>query len=191
MNRRDLVKIGLGAAAVIRAASPAFATFDAEGYRMAEWGRNRQFAQTPFGQIAYNQCGVADVAAVFLHGFPLNGFQWRGALDQLDMFYRCIAPDFMGLGATVVGPAQDLSAPSQAAMIVAFLNALKLDRVHLVANDSGGAVAQLLVARHPDRIRSLLLTNCDTERQSPPPAMLPVIDLGSGPIKGIPKGLSI
>ena len=177
MNRRDFVRNGLGAAALAGIASPAWATFDAEGYRMEEWPRNRQFAQTPFGRIAYNECGVADVAAVFLHGFPLNSFQWRGALEQLDVYYRCIAPDFMGLGATVVGPEQDLGAASQAAMIVAFLDSLKLDRVHLVANDSGGAVAQLLAAHHPDRIRSLLLTNCDSERQSPPPAMVPVIEL--------------
>jgi haloalkane dehalogenase len=48
---------------------------------------------------------------------------------------------------------------------------------NLVANDSGGAVAQLLVAQHQARVRTLLLTNCDTEPDSPPAAVLPVIAL--------------
>jgi haloalkane dehalogenase len=47
----------------------------------------------------------------------------------------------------------------------------------VIANDSGGAVAQLLVAVHPKRVGTLLLTNCDTEPDSPPPAVLPVIQL--------------
>ena len=177
MNRRDFVRTGIGAAALLGMAGSARASFDAERYRMEEWPQNRLFAETPFGRIAYNQCGLSDDVALFLHGYPLNSFQWRQAFEQLDVYYHCIAPDFMGLGATMVAAGQDLSAPSQAAMIVSFLDALRLKRVHVVANDSGGAVAQLLAVGHPDRVRSLLLTNCDTERQSPPPAMLPVIDL--------------
>jgi len=62
-------------------------------------------------------------------------------------------------------------------MIAALLDRLSIQEVELVANDSGGAVAQLFLAAHPDRVRSLLLTNCDTEPDSPPPAVLPVIEL--------------
>jgi len=40
---------------------------------------------------------VAGAAALFLHGAPLNGFQWRGAIDRLTPYRRCIAPDFMGI----------------------------------------------------------------------------------------------
>src|SRR5262245_11476004 len=45
----------------------------------AAWSAARRFADTPFGKIAYVERGSGD-AALFLHGFPLNGFQWRGAL---------------------------------------------------------------------------------------------------------------
>jgi haloalkane dehalogenase len=55
------------------------------------------------------------------------------------------------------------------------LNALSISSVDIVANDSGGAVAQLFVAEYPKRVRTLLLTNCDTEPDSPPPSVLPVI----------------
>ncbi len=56
-----------------------------------------------------------------------------------------------------------------------FLHGFPLN--NLIANDSGGAVAQLFVARYPQRARTLLLTNCDTEHDSPPPAVHPVIEL--------------
>lgn len=147
----------------------------ADRLRAPEWGLHRQFLRGTFGKVAYIDEGSGD-AALFLHGYPLNGFQWRGAVEQLELFYRCIVPDFLGLGATEAAEGQDLSAPAQMTMLIALLDALKVDRVHVVANDSGGAVAQLLGVHHPERVRSLLLTNCDTERQSPPAAMLPVIE---------------
>lgn len=143
---------------------------------MELWRERRRFATTRFGSIAYVESGEGE-PALFLHGYPLSSFQWRGAVERLDLFHRCIALDFMGLGATEVSTSQDLGAASQAAMVIAFLDKLGIERVHLVANDSGGAVAQLIAVDHPHRLRSLILTNCDTELQSPPPAMLPVIEL--------------
>jgi pimeloyl-ACP methyl ester carboxylesterase len=62
-------------------------------------------------------------------------------------------------------------------MLVSLLDTLGIDDVDLVANDSGGAVAQLFLVQHPERVRTLLLTNCDAEPDSPPPALLPVIAL--------------
>jgi pimeloyl-ACP methyl ester carboxylesterase len=136
----------------------------------------RRFAETPFGRIAYVERGSGD-AALFLHGFPLNGFQWRGALDRLSAHRRCLAPDFMALGYTQVADGQSLAPGAQVAMLVALLETLSISTVDLVANDSGGAVAQLLVTQHPERVRTMLLTNCDAENDSPPPALLPVIEM--------------
>jgi pimeloyl-ACP methyl ester carboxylesterase len=44
-----------------------------------------------------------------------------------------------------------------------------------VGNDTGGVVAQIVAASHPELLRSLVLTNCDTEGNFPPPAFTPVI----------------
>jgi pimeloyl-ACP methyl ester carboxylesterase len=135
----------------------------------------RQYAKTSFGRIAYVERGTGS-AALFLHGFPLNSFQWRGALERLGAHRRCIAPDFLGLGYTeVVG--QSVAPDAQVNMLAAFLDSLSIQRVDVVASDSGGAVAQLLVVRHPKRVRTLLLTNCDAEIDSPPPTFLPVIEM--------------
>lgn len=136
----------------------------------------RRYAKTPFGNIAYVERGTG-AAALFLHGFPLNGFQWRGALDRLSPYRRCIAPDFLALGYTQVADGQDVGPEAQVAMLVSLLDTLAITSVDLVANDSGGTVAQLLMTRHPQRVRTLLLTNCDVETDSPPPALLPVIEL--------------
>jgi haloalkane dehalogenase len=142
----------------------------------AAFHAERHMAGTRFGDIAYVERGRGD-AALFLHGFPLNGFQWRGAIDRLSAYRRCVAPDFMGLGYTRVGEGQSVTPDAQVAMLVALLDALSIRRVDLVANDSGGAVAQLFAVRHRERVRTLLLTNCDTEPDSPPPAMKPVLDM--------------
>jgi pimeloyl-ACP methyl ester carboxylesterase len=169
MKRRDFLYATVGAAAAcsVRAA----AQTEVERYRQA-----RRVADLPCGRIAYVERG-AGRAALFLHGAPLNGFQWRGALDRLASVRRCIAPDFMGLGYSEVPERQSVAPAAQVAMLAALLDALGIGRVDIVASDSGGAVAQLFLVRHPDRVRTLLLTNCDTEPNSPPPLIQPVLDM--------------
>jgi haloalkane dehalogenase len=147
---------------------------DAEAARA--WTAARRDLPTAFGEIAYVERGAGPVA-LFLHGFPLNGFQWRGAFDRLASHRRCIAPDSMGLGFTRVAPGQGVTPSDQADMLAAFLDKLGIAAVDMVANDSGGAVAQIFVTRFPDRVRTLLLTNCDVEPDSPPPALQPVLAL--------------
>jgi pimeloyl-ACP methyl ester carboxylesterase len=135
----------------------------------------RRFERTSFGQIAVVEKG-AGPAAIFLHGWPLNGFQWRGALRRLSDLRRCVAPDFMGLGHSEVARETDLSPTRQADMISELMERLSIDRADFVANDSGTAVAQLLAVRHPHRVRTLLLTNGDVDTNSPPQALKPAIE---------------
>jgi haloalkane dehalogenase len=141
-----------------------------------DWNASRRFISTRFGNIAYADRGSGQ-AALFLHGFPLNSFQWRGALDRLSPYRRCIAPDSLGLGYTQVAEGVSITPATQVQMLVALLDELSVRDVDLVANDSGGAVAQLFLAHHPERVRTLLLTNCDVENNCPPPAVVPVIEL--------------
>ncbi|MFZ6735417.1 alpha/beta fold hydrolase [Undibacterium sp. Ji42W] len=136
----------------------------------------RRFASLPSGEIAYVESGQGDTA-LFLHGAPLNGFQWRGAIDRLSPYRRCIAPDFMGLGYTQVPAQQSLTADAQLQMLISLLDHLKIVAVDIIASDSGGAVAQLFLVRYPERVRSMLLTNCDVEPDSPPAGVQPVIKM--------------
>jgi haloalkane dehalogenase len=181
MRRREVIAISIGAlvasAFEMRAFGQAASTASgAEDEGLARrYDRERRFVATRFGRIAHVDRGAGPVA-LFLHGFPLSSFQWRGVIEQVWRERRCIAPDAMGLGYTEVAPKQALTPGAQADMLIALLDSLAIDRVDLIANDTGGAVAQLFVSRHPQRVRTLLLTNCDVEIQSPPAAVLPIIE---------------
>ena len=120
----------------------------------ADFHAGRKYARTPFGRIAYIERGAGD-AALFLHGFPLNGFQWRGAIAELSAHRRCVAPDFMAMGYTEITDTQSVAPQAQVAMLASLLDTLSIGRVDLIANDSGGAVAQLFVVQHPGRVRTL------------------------------------
>lgn len=187
MNRRDF--LNYGAAAALAGATVAAAAVHESAYGAASsrdptaedaaaalrYTKERRFLDSPFGRIAYIDRGSGR-PTLLLHGFPLSSFQWRGVIDRLSATRRCLAPDMMGLGYTEVADSQSVTPASQAAMIATFLDRLNVAEVDLIANDSGGAVAQLFLVAHPQRVRSLLLTNCDVETDSPPAAVLPIIE---------------
>jgi pimeloyl-ACP methyl ester carboxylesterase len=136
----------------------------------------RRFAMTPFGRIAYVERGTGP-AAVFLHGWPLNGFQWRGAIERLAGHRRCIAPDFVGLGYSEGPAGADVTPRAQARMIAALLDRLGIDAIDVVCNDSGGVIAQLFATLYPQRVRTLLITTTEVGQNNPPPSFRPVVQL--------------
>jgi pimeloyl-ACP methyl ester carboxylesterase len=143
---------------------------------IATFQNSRRFAEVKSGRIAYIEQGEGPVA-LFIHGVPLNGYHWRHMIDRLKHRRRCIAIDLMGLGFTEIAPSQDVSFTAQARMIAEVLDALDIDKIDLIANDSGGAIAQIFAAHHAHRLTSLVLTNCDVHDGWPPPQVLPVMEL--------------
>jgi len=132
----------------------------------------RRSVATEAGQIGYTEFGEGP-AAVFVHGLGTSGLLWRHVIEQVRDTSRCIAVDLPVHGGT---PArEDMSAGAMARMVADLCAALGLGRVDLVGNDTGGAVAQVLAARHPDLLRSLTLTNCDTEGNFPPAEFVPLV----------------
>lgn len=136
------------------------AAYAAETIAPGAFHESRQFADTPQGRISYIERGTGP-AALFIHAANLNGYQWRHQVASLSDIRRCIALDTLGMGHTEPNAGQSLSLAAQAEMINSFLDALAIDTVDLVGSDSGGAIAQIFAANHPDRIRSLTLTNCE------------------------------
>jgi pimeloyl-ACP methyl ester carboxylesterase len=178
MRRRQFIgltaaTLAAGACGSRIATRPALSTRPTDA---AAFHASRRFIETPSGRIAHVDRGAGEVA-VFLHGAPLNSFQWRGAIDRLSADRRCIAPDCMGLGYSEVPAHQSVAPDAQVAMLAALLDKLAVARVDVVASDSGGAIAQLFMVRYPARVRTLLLANCDVEPDSPPPKVVPVIEL--------------
>lgn len=144
----------------------------------------RHFVDTPSGRIAYVARGKGPVA-LFVHGVLVNGFLWRHQLAHLGETRRCIALDLLAHGATATDPKQDVSSTANARMLLQFLDALKIDKVDLVGNDSGGGMALIFAANHPERVRSLTLTDCDTHDNWPPEAFKPFLALSAaGGLRG-------
>ena len=69
--------------------------------------------------------------------------------------------------------------PAMAEVVEDLCAGLGLEQVDLVANDTGGAIAQVFAARHPERPRTLVLTNCDGDGNYPPASFAPIIDLAA------------
>ena len=66
-------------------------------------------------------------------------------------------------------------------MVADLLERLDLHDVTLVGNDTGGAIAQLLVTRRPERVAKLVLTPCDALEVFPPALFKPLFGLGRFP----------
>ncbi len=136
------------------------ANADTQTLTAQQFNDARKFVDTDFGRIAYVEFGEGPVA-LFIHGALLNGYQWRHQLAGLADIRRVIAVDSMAMGYTEMKPGQALGMKNQAAMFKAVLDALGVDKVDLVGNDSGGGAAQIFAASNPSYIRTMTLTNCE------------------------------
>jgi pimeloyl-ACP methyl ester carboxylesterase len=141
---------------------------------------------TPSGRIGYAERGTGPVA-LFVHGVLLNGYLWRNQLGGLCDVRRCIAIDLLAHGDTEIESDQDVSVSANARMLGEFLDALHIDEVDLVGNDSGGGISQIFAASRPDRIRSLTLTDCDAHDNWPPDAFRPFLEMAAA--GGLQKAL--
>lgn len=119
------------------------------------------------GAVHYTEAGRGQ-PIVFVHGVFVNGNVWRKVVAQLSSGYRCIAPDWPLGSHTEPVPGADLTTPGVARMVAEFLEILDLDDVTLVGNDTGGAICQLVLADHRERLGRLVLTSCDAFETYPP-----------------------
>jgi pimeloyl-ACP methyl ester carboxylesterase len=130
------------------------------------------------GVIRYREVGTGP-ALVFVHGILANGTLWRNVVVRLSDRFRCIVPDLPLGGHTVpMSPEADMSPTGVARMVSDLMEELDLSDVTLVGNDTGGAISQIVVSNHPERIQKLVLTNCDAY-ESFFPALLRPITLGA------------
>jgi pimeloyl-ACP methyl ester carboxylesterase len=130
--------------------------------------------ETASGRISYAETGSGPVA-LFVHGVLLNKHLWRHQLEELAGIRRCIAVDLLAHGDTEINPSQDVSVTANARMLAEVLDALKIDQVDVIGNDSGGGITQIFAALNPDRVRTMTLTNCDTHDNWPPEAFKPFL----------------
>ncbi|MDS0137172.1 MULTISPECIES: alpha/beta fold hydrolase [unclassified Amycolatopsis] len=116
----------------------------------------------PAGEVRYFERG-AGAPVVFVHGVLTNAELWRKVVpDVAAAGFRCLAPNLpLGAHDLPMRADADLSPTGNADVIADFLDALDLRDVTLVANDTGGALTQILLGRRPERVGRVVLTPSD------------------------------
>jgi pimeloyl-ACP methyl ester carboxylesterase len=131
--------------------------------------------ELPSGTVRYHERGVGP-PVVFVHGLLVNAHLWRHVVPAVAQAgFRCLAPDWPLGSHAIAVPRADLSPAGVAGLVAEYLEALDLRDVTVVANDTGGAITQLLMVDHPERVGRVVMTPSDSfERFFPPPfALLP------------------
>ncbi|MGN2640787.1 alpha/beta fold hydrolase [Nocardia takedensis] len=119
-------------------------------------------------RVEYHDLG-AGRPVVFVHGLLVNADLWREVAPEIaGAGHRCLVPT-LPLGAhTIPTPDADLTPTGLADLLAEFLERLDLRDVTLVANDTGGALTQILLTRAPERIGRVVLAAVDSYETFPP-----------------------
>ena len=118
---------------------------------------------------------------LFLHGAFVDGSLWDPVVERLPG-RRCIVPTLpLGSHTTPVAERSALTPFGVVDRIADLIASLELDDVTIVANDTGGALTQLLLARRPERIAKVVFTPCDALEVFPPIMFKPLFALGRSP----------
>jgi pimeloyl-ACP methyl ester carboxylesterase len=146
----------------------------------------QQEARLSGGTIRYRERGSGP-PLLFVHGLLVDGALWRKVVPELARDFRCITPDWpLGSHQIPLGEGADRTPAGVARLIADFMAALELEDVTLVGNDTGGALCQLVVTRHPERVGRLVLTPCDAFENFPPRMFRYLVWVSK-----IPGGLSV
>jgi len=141
------------------------------------------------GTVRYRERGEGP-PVVFAHGLLVNGDLWRRVVPALAGDHRCITPDLpLGSHSVPMDSGADLSTPGSAAILGDFIEAVGAAGGTLVANDTGGALSQVLVTSRPELVGRLALTSCDAF-DIYPPAHFKAFRVVAGYVPGAPVVLS-
>lgn len=111
------------------------------------------FVQAGDLRVHYREAGAGE-PVIFIHGNWASGAWWERVLERLPAGYRGLAPDLRGRGQTE-GPDNDYSLEALAGDLLAFADALGLERFHLVGHSLGAGVALQTALDAPARVLTL------------------------------------
>ena len=129
------------------------------------------------GTIRYRDIGSGPVL-LFVHGVFVNGLLWRNIVAPLSKSFRCVVPDLpLGAHSPAMRADADLTPSGVADVLLEFLAALELHDVTLIANDTGGAICQIAIAKDARRVARVVFTNCDTFENFFAPSVMALVYL--------------
>jgi pimeloyl-ACP methyl ester carboxylesterase len=94
---------------------------------------------------------------LLLHGLLGTADAWGAATQRLAVDSTVYAPDALGIGGSDRVPNLDASLTATAGRLIELMDAKGIDQADIVGTSHGGAVALMLAALHPERVRSLTL----------------------------------
>ncbi|MEJ2725244.1 MAG: alpha/beta hydrolase [Deltaproteobacteria bacterium] len=124
---------------------------------MNEISVKRGFVDTPKGQIHFAAAGRGK-PVLFLHQTPRSWDEYRDVLPIVGRTYRAVAMDSVGFGDSY-RPAEKASIDLYAQGVIAFMDALDIERTSLVGHHTGGVVAVEVAATYPERVEKLVLSS--------------------------------
>jgi pimeloyl-ACP methyl ester carboxylesterase len=114
--------------------------------------------------VFYREAGPKDApTVVLLHGFPSSSREFDTLIPLLALKYHVVAPDFPGFGQSDV-PSRDTytyTFDHLASTTNGLLEALAIRRYSLFLHDYGGPVGFRIMAKHPERVQSLVISNAN------------------------------
>ncbi|MDP0499150.1 MAG: alpha/beta fold hydrolase [Verrucomicrobiota bacterium JB022] len=96
---------------------------------------------------------------LMLHGNPTWSFYYRNLVLGLRDQFRCIVPDHLGCGFSDKPQDFNYRLDAHIQHVEELVDHLRLDRVHLVVHDWGGAIGMGFATRHPDRVGRITVLN--------------------------------
>jgi pimeloyl-ACP methyl ester carboxylesterase len=125
---------------------------------------------TPHGQVRVIDTGGTGIPVLLVHSLLVDPDLYAVLTPLLvARGHRCLVPELpLGAHALPMRPDADLSPPGLARLLVEVLDALGVKQAHVLGVDTGGALTQILMARHRDRVGSVVLTACDAYESFPP-----------------------
>lgn len=109
------------------------------------------------GVNVHYQCAGSGHPLLLLHGLVGSANNWQRNISFLAQDASVYAIDLFNMGKSDRVPGLDAGLEATADRIAAFMDELGLDEADIGAHSHGGAVAMMLAARHPRRVRSLIL----------------------------------
>jgi pimeloyl-ACP methyl ester carboxylesterase len=108
------------------------------------------------GVTIHARIGGSGPAVLLLHGYGETGDMWVPLAVDLARDHTVIVPDLRGLGLSSK-PSGGFDKKTQAEDVEGVMKALGVAQADVVAHDIGNMVAFQFAARHPDRVRRLVL----------------------------------
>ena len=105
---------------------------------------------------------------VLIHGYPVHGYTWRKILPALASRYTCHVIDLPGFGDSEWDKKTDFSFTAQARRLNKLFNRLALNKLAIIAHDTGATIARLAAAQQPERIDKMVILNTEMPNHRPP-----------------------